>query len=248
MPFEVAVFIAFALIVGSAMFLLLRAERARMAKREDDLRRDASARGWTFQARREGGNYIQQWSGTTDFVSWRAEHVQLPSKKNRGNQHRARWWADTTRGPGHPILLMGVPKGKEQASFTVAQGDGLMARMAQKVAGMALDFSLDHYFGKDAGNLVDAAALKPVEGATVPGFIVRAIDPSEASRALFSGLQGAVTAAMRDPQCALADDTHRPWVLLLPRQVSLGRMTGMQTTADVVRMVRAGVAVALTQR
>jgi hypothetical protein len=164
-----------------------------------------------------------EWSGTTDFVAWSAEYVHPPNQKNRGSS-RARWWAETTRGPAQPILLMGVPAGKENPAAGFAQGESLFARLAQSLAGMAFDSAVDRYFGKEAGTMVDAGKLKPVDGATLPGFIVRAGDPAEGARVLFAGVRGAIETATRDPQSALSDEAHRPWVLLLGRQVAIAKM------------------------
>ena len=56
---------------------------------------------------------------------------------------------------------MGVPQGQELPALKLAQGEGLLASMAQKAAGFALDKSLDAYFGEAAGQALRGRACPP---------------------------------------------------------------------------------------
>ena len=211
---------------------------------EADLLRDATARGWTFSKSRDGHLITFQWQGTTDFTSWNAVYVWCPRRRFGHPRHCARWWAETTRGPGQPMVLLGMPMGTEGKAETGSPFDGFAARLGGDAVMNAFGTAVDWHFR--AG--VDAASMKPAAGATAPGFFVRSADPAEASRVLASGVQGVLSDAVRNPQSALSDNDARPWVLLESRRTTLARLTAMDTTAAVERMVRAGVAIAATQR
>ena len=86
-----------------------------------------------------------------------------------------------------------------------------------------------------------------MDGVNVPGFVVMALDPSEASRLLFQGLDKKLEAATHDADSALSD-ARRPWALLWPQGIVLGRMDVIRRTADVERLVRGGVALAKAAR
>lgn len=241
MTSDLAIGLSFALLALTVAVALSRLERARRERREEAFRSEARARGWQFEAADEGAFRVMRWRGITDHVTWTAEYRRRTRKRNQrhGSPFRFVWWADTLRGPSSPILFMGVPRGKETPAFRFAQGDGLVARLAQKAAGFSLDLSISMYFGPDAGNQVDAGALKPVEPGAPPGFVVMATDPSEGTRLLLGGWSEAMSAQTRDVQSALSDE-QRPWVLLLPRRVSLARMGAIRSAADVERFARAG--------
>ncbi len=241
MTSDLAIGLSFALLGLAVAVALNRLERARRERREEVFRSEARARGWQFEAADEGAFRVMRWRGVTDHVTWTAEYRRRARKRHRrrGSPFRFVWWADTLRGPSSPVLFMGVPRGKETPALTLAQGDGLVARLAQKAAGFALDLSVSTYFGPDAGNQVDADALKRVEPGAPPGFIVMAADPSEGARLLFGGWTEAMSAQIRDAQSALSDE-DRPWVLLLPRRVSLARMSAIRSAADVEPFAHAG--------
>lgn len=240
---DLAVGLSFALLALIAAVALGRLERARRERREEAFRSEARTRGWQFEAADEGAFRVLRWRGITDGVTWTAEYRRRTRKKSQrhGNPFRFVWWADTLRGPASPVLFMGVPRGKETPALRIAQGDGLVARLAQKAAGFSLDLSVSVYFGPDAGTRVDAGALKPVERGAPPGFIVMAAEPSEGARLLFGGWTEVMSAQTRDVQSALSDE-QRPWVLLLPRRVSLARMGAIGSADDVERFARAGAA------
>ncbi|MEZ5287186.1 MAG: hypothetical protein R2712_20775 [Vicinamibacterales bacterium] len=242
-PATAAFFIGVAGVMGATVMLLTRLSTRQQQEEDAHFRREAQDRGWTFQTDREAAFRIRRWTGVTDGIRWTAESWRAPSRRrNRARfEQRMRWWADTLRGPAKPVLFMGVPAGAETPSFTVADGEGLLSRLAQKAAGLAFDAAVDRYFGREDGALVDAGALRKVEGMAPPGYIVMAGDPSEGTRILFAGMNHAMIAARgdlapADPEDALA------WVLLLPRRVSIARMEAIRTTAELERVARAGAA------
>ena len=242
MTFELAVIVSFALLTLTAVVVFTRLERARRERQEEELRSEARARGWQFVAADEGVFRLVQWRGVTEGIAWTAEYRRRTRKKGQrhARPHRFVWWADTLRGPSSPVLFMGAPQGAEALQLKVARGDGVVARLAQRAAGFAFDLSVTIYFGPEAGAQVDAGALKVTPGAP-PGFVVMAADVSEGSRLLLGGWGDALAAQARNPQSPLSDQ-NRPWVLLMPRRVSLARMGAVTSAADVERFARAGAA------
>jgi hypothetical protein len=140
---------------------------------------------------------------------------------------------------------MGVGQGQETPNVALAQGDGLLASMAQKVAGFALDKALDAHFGADAGQKVDARTLRVVDTVRAPGFIVLAADAVQGAFWLQQAGHGAVIDALvRDATSPFADEVHRPWVMWLESRVYLSRMAPVSAVSEVERLVRAGAALA----
>lgn len=235
------VLVAAIVLVGVA---LSRWTRRQNQQRLDALRAGAAARGWSCETSKDGVFDLTRWQGQTDGVRWTAEHRRLRHKrKGQTRIHNVRWWADGFGGPTSPLLLMGVPQGQETPAVKLAQGDGLLASMAQKAAGFALDKSLDTYFGEAAGQQVDARALRMVEGAALPGFIAMAVDTNVGAFWLNQvGHRAAIEAEVRNGSSALSDEVDRPWVLLLGPRVNLARMAPVTSVEDMERLVRAGVA------
>jgi hypothetical protein len=128
------------------------------------------------------------------------------------------------------VVCMAVKKGGERYTFQVAQGDGMLARLAQKAAGSMFDKFLDIYFGEEVGKEVDAAALRRVESAATPGYIVMAADKDEGARVLEHGLKSGLG------QLQLADT----WVCLRRDGVSLARTQRIKEISDVDALVQAG--------
>lgn len=244
---DFAIVVAFLVLSVTIVFLLRMLASRRQQAQADDMRAQAGSRGWTFEAVREGAYQVHRWRGATDGIEWVAESMETPSRNSKHQTRLARWRTTSIRGPLTVIVCMGVPEGKEKPDVAVAQGDGWLATLARKAAGFALDIALTRYFGDEAGLAIDAAALRPVEGAIVPGFVVMALDPSEASRLLFQGLDKKLEAATHDPDSALSD-ASRPWALLWPQGIGLGRMDVLRRTADVERFVHGGVALAKAAR
>lgn len=232
-------------------WVLWRATRGVRMHREQQqgaLAADAAARGWTFEQGSDGLFDLMRWSGATEGVRWTAEYRRGRRRKSAGpsRAHRLRWWTEGVGGPASPLLFMGVPRGQETPAVQLAQGDGLLATMAQKAAGFALDQSLDVHFGEALGRQVDARELRMVDGAALPGFIVRAADAGQGRAWLDRfGHRPAFGAQVTDPASAFSDEQHRPWVLLLGPQLSLSQPVPVRSTDDLARLVRAGVA--LTQ-
>lgn len=248
MSTDVAIVIAYALLALVGALLVRHLAARREQAQADELKRLASSRGWTFEATVEKGFRVHRWHGATEAIPWVLEAV-VARAGGRSSQRRryTRWRTTSTRGPLATILCMGAREGQEKATARVATGDGWFASLARTAAGRMLDTALDGYFGDEAGTAVDATALRPVEGAGVPGFIVMALDPAEASRLLVDGLAAKLAEAARDRESALSDRA-RPWVLLRPEGINLGRADLAQTIGDVERFVRAGVAVARAAR
>jgi hypothetical protein len=206
------------------------------------MRQAASARGWKFDSRFTRGKRIHTWAGTTDGITWRAEMMPTTSKgDNRPHQqYVSRWHGDFSPGINGPIFLMGVPKGKEVPAFAIAEGDGLIAKLAQKAAGFALDKGIDIYFGEDAGKDVDAATLHRVNAPSLPGFIVMAADKNEGARILSQGLEAALVTAIGDKTSVFANE-NRPSILLRPHGISMARMAKFADVNELDAYVRAGV-------
>lgn len=241
MSFEASLVVAFFIIFTAVIVVASRQGRARQQAREEELRQAASARGWTFSSAHERGHRIYRFFGTTDGVAWEAESAkQVAGGKNRERRRVARWHGKWAPGLSAPMVAMGVPKGKEDLSFQVAQGDGFFARMAQKAAGFAFDKAIDVFFGPEIGAEVDAGTLKHVNEPSVPGFIFMAGNVDEAKRLLAEGLQRALQDATHSNTNVLADD-DRPYLLLRPNGISLARMEEFRDIQDVEQFVRSGV-------
>jgi hypothetical protein len=243
MTYEASIIVAVTVLVATVVFLIASYAAKKRAAQEEELKQQASRRGWTFETERRRGYRVRRWRGTLDGVAWMAESSERPGGHNRRPIRRSHWRTTSSRGPAAPILCMGVPEGKENPSTKVAQGEGMFAHLAVKITSMALDGSLDSYFGDDVGREVDAAALKRVPSTTIPRFVVMAADIASAARVLFLGLSNALTAGSADPMSVLGANT-RPWVLLWKDGVSLGQMKAFTTTEEVERFARAGSALA----
>lgn len=239
--FPILALVAAIVLVGVAMS---RWTQRQNRQRQDALRAESAARGWSCETSIEGVFDLTRWQGQTDGVRWTAEHHRLRHKrKGQTRTHNIRWWADGFHGPTSPVLLMGVPKGQETLTVKLAQGEGLLASMAQKAVGFALDKSLDTFFGEEAGQQVDARTMQVVENPTLTGFIVMAVSADQGAFWLDQqGLRAVVEAQVGDAASALSDDEGRPWVLWLGRRVSLARRAPVTSVNDLERLVRAGVA------
>ncbi len=244
MPFEAALVVAFIILVASLVGILIFAGMRRRAAKEEELRRVASARGWTFATANEKGYRVHRWSGSTDGVSWQAESLRYADSSNKTSKRRqiARWHGAWSPGISGAVVCMGVPKGKENLGAGVSGGEGYFAKLAQKPVGFAFDKAIDLYFGDAPGKEVDAGAMQRVEAIKVPGYVVMAADKGEGERILAQGLEAALIAAAKDTGSMLADDS-RPWILLRPRAVSLARTERIRDVNELERLIRAGVEV-----
>ncbi|HEX8028970.1 MAG TPA: hypothetical protein VF491_10935 [Vicinamibacterales bacterium] len=247
MPFEAALVFAAVIILVSLIGLITIVAIRRQRAREEEMQRAAAARGWQFESRAEKGYRVHRWTGTTDGVSWRAESLRQSSgRENSRRREAARWHGAWSPGINGAIVCIGLPKGKETPAFAVAQGDGLIAQLAQKAAGFALDKALDAYFGDEAGTEVDAAKLHRVE-TTTPGFYVMAAEKSEGARIMKEGLEKSLADASRDASSLLSDE-KRPWILLRPATLSLGRQTRFRDIDELERFIHTGVALMRTSK
>jgi hypothetical protein len=242
MSFQAALIIASFVIFVAVFFVLARLSKGRIQQKEEDLRKAATLRGWTFDKKQDRGYRIYHFSGTTEGVAWEAESLQLLAGGNRHQRRRhiARWHGRWNPGVNAPIVALGVPKGKELMGAGVAQGDGFLARMAVKAAGFAFDKAIDVYFGHEIGEQIDAGQLRRVEHPAAPGFIVMAGNVDEASRILSEGLQRALVDASNTPGNVLAD-TDRPYVLVRSQGISLARMEQLRDVSELDQFVKAGI-------
>lgn len=243
MPFEVALFIAFFIIVAGAIVTVAIVASRKQAAREEELKQAASARGWKFESTLDKGYRVHRWTGSTDGVSWVAESLRLSTGGNnrQRRRHIARWHGTWSPGINGAIVVMGVPKGKEVLGATIAGGDGFFARLAQKAAGFAFDKAIDVYFGDTLGKQVDAGTMHRADAEKAPGFIVMAADKDEGTRILSQGFEKALVDASNDKASILSTD-DRPWILLLPHSISLARMEELRDINELDGFVRAGIA------
>jgi len=235
------------ILVASLMGILLFAASRHLAAQEDEYKRVASARGWTFESTNEKGYRVHRWTGTTDRIPWVAEQLMQTGNKKRGRKrHIARWHGVWSPGLNGAIVAMGVPRGKEETGTTLAAGESFLAKMAQKAAGVAFDQAIDVYFGAEAGKDVDAGALHRLDGKT-SGFIVMAADKEEGVRVLHEGLEWALGEASSDTSSVLSDE-DRPWILLRPKAVSIARLERFRDINEIESFIRAGISLTRTSK
>ena len=242
MSSEAATFLALFIIVTSIFIVLARISKGRLQQKEEELRKSAILRGWTFDSKLDSGYRIHRFSGTTDGVAWEAESAKLVAggNKRQRRRHIARWHGKWSPGVSAPIVGMGVPKGKEVIGTTIAGGDGFFARMAQKAAGLMFDKAIDVYFGKEIGDRIDAEELRRIENVAIPGFILMAKDVAEGTRILNEGLQRALVDATNDKSNVLSEE-DRPWVLVHAQGISMARMEQFRDVGEVDQFIQAGV-------
>ncbi len=115
MSFQAALIIASFVIFVAVFFVLARLTKGRIQEKEEDLRKAAMLRGWTFEKKTERGYRIYRYTGTTEGVAWEAESAMLVAGGNhhRRRRHIARWHGKWSPGVTAPIVGLGVPKGKE---------------------------------------------------------------------------------------------------------------------------------------
>lgn len=242
MTVEAALIVATALLILSFVGILVFAASRKQKAQDEELQRAASARGWKFEATTEKGYRVQRWTGVTDGVPWTAESLRHGAGGNTRQKrtHIGRWHAAYSPGIAHPMVAMGLPKGKEELGKSVADGDGFFARLVQRAAGFAFDKAIDVYFGHDPGKEVDATTMQRVD-TKIPGFVVMANDKAEGARVMQQGLESALLTATNDTSSLLSDE-DRPWILLRPNAVSLARMERIRDVNELEGFVRAGVA------
>lgn len=208
------------------------------------MQQTAATRGWSLDSGQEGGYHVDRWKGTTDGISWVAESLRQISG-GKGKRHRARhisrWSAAFTPGVNQPIVCIGVTKGQERISTSVAEGDGLLATLAQKAVAFAFDSALDVYFGDAATQGIDPAKMHRVDGQRIPGYIVMATDEGEGTRVLSEGIERILTGSIADASSILSENV-RPWILIRQDSISLARMELQRNESDVERFTQAGVA------
>jgi len=247
MPVQLAIPVAAFIVIASLIGIAIFAASRRRAAQEDELKRVASARGWTFDSTLEKGYRVHRWSGTTDGISWSAESLKQTRGKNHERKRQiARWHGHWNPGINGAIVAMGMPKGKQELGHTMAEGEGFFATLAKKAAGFAFDKAIDVYFGDAAGKDVDAGAMHRIATKT-PGFVVLAADKSEGARVLQQGLEQALVEAGSDKGSILSND-DRPWILLRPKAISIARMERFRDITEIESFIRAGVALTRTSK
>jgi hypothetical protein len=241
LSFEASLIVAAFILFTTLLVLLAFVANRRRQAQEEEMQRAASSRGWTFESIMERGFRVHRWTGSTEGVAWTAESLQRVSGGNKHQRrlHIARWHGGWTTGPAQPILFMGMPKGSEIPAFSVAQGEGFFAQMAQKAAGYAFDKAVDLYFGETIGRQVDATVMRRVN-ADMPGFIVMATDVHEGERFLGQGFERALVDASND-RGSLLSEKNRPWVLMRKEGVSLARMERFKDINEIDSFIHAGV-------
>lgn len=243
MSFEDELVVLAIIAVAAIVTLSILVSRRRRRVEEEELAKAALARGWKFSTDSEKGYRVHRWSGTTDGISWVAESLRHQSDANSRGVRRyvGRWHGTFSPGINGAIVAIGVPKGKEVPTFEIPQSDNVIAKLAQKAAGFALDKAVDVYFGLAAGKEVDAGVLARVDSHTVPGYMVMAADKAEGARVLSQGLERTLIDAVNDRTSVMSEADH-PWVLLRPKAISLARMQRLRNLDDIERLTRAGIA------
>lgn len=233
------------ILMSTFVGLVVLITRRQRQAREDAMRDEASARGWQFESVFEKGSRIHRWRGTTDGVNWTAESISSAKNSSHPDRrgHVSRWHGAFSPGLNTPMVLMGMPRGKEVPSFSVAQGDGMLATLAQKAAGFAYAKALSIHFGVEASTEVDASTLHHVTQPAVPGCLPMAADVDEASRVLMDGCARAISVYVGDPTSLLGHD-DRPWILVRPRALSLARLEKFHDVRDIERFIRTGIGLA----
>lgn len=250
MSAQTAIIVAGVILVITAIAMIVFVTSRQQQAKEEELRRAATTRGWQFESKLERGYRVHRYTGSSEGVSWVAESLQQAAgSKNRSERHRhiARWHGNWSPGINGAILVMGLPRGKEELGKTIAAGDGFFAKLAQKAVGFALDKVVDVYFGDGPGKEVDAQTMHRIDASKVPGYVVMAADKDEGARILAQGLESALTAAANDKGSVLGGE-DRPWILLRPHAISLARMERFRDVSDIEACVRAGVALTRTSK
>jgi hypothetical protein len=249
MSFQAALILSFIILITTVVGMTALITSRRQAAKEEEMKREASARGWQFETRREKGYRIHRWTGTTEGVSWVAESlVQAAGGKGRQERRRhiARWHGNWSPGINGAIVAMGLPKGTDKLETTIAAGESWVAKLAQKAVGFALDKAIDVYFGDGPGKEVDAGAMHRIE-TKIPGFVVMAADKDEGARVLAQGLEKALADATNDKASVMSNE-QRPWILLRPHAVSLARMERFRDVNEIEGFIRAGMALTRTSK
>ena len=70
----------------TALAIIVMLTRRRLAAKEEELRQQASMRGWTLQRAREGAFRVQRWTGTTDGIAWIVESVEGQHSRSHGHE------------------------------------------------------------------------------------------------------------------------------------------------------------------
>lgn len=249
MPFEVALVVAGVILVASTIGMIVFVASRQQQAKEEELKRAASTRGWQFESKLERGYRVHRYTGSSDGVSWVAESLEKAAgnKSHERHRHIARWHGNWSPGITGAILVMGLPRGKEELGKTIAAGEGFFAKLAQKAVGFALDKAVDVYFGDGPGKEVDAQTMHRMDGSKIPGFVVMAADKDEGARILSQGLESALIAAASDKGSVLGGE-DRPWILFRPHAISLARMERFRDVNEIDAFASAGLALTRTSK
>lgn len=207
-------------------------------QQSDAITAAAARKGWEVEFATDGAYKVTRFRGTTDEVRWVAETRRWSDNERTHWPNVTRWHAATAHGPATPILI--VRDRSELARVLDASSSGLgamVANLASSVSGSITDV----LFGREAGAVVDIAAMRAVPGASMPHFTVLAADPADALRVLKGGVADAVARVARNSGSILAAD-NAPALLLTPTGVHLARKMAL-TVPDAERFASAGAAV-----
>ena len=80
---EAAIILAIFIITTAFILLVSRYSKGQLQARDDELKKAASLRGWTFDTKTAGGYRIYTFTGATDGVSWVAESAKSVINPNR---------------------------------------------------------------------------------------------------------------------------------------------------------------------
>ena len=251
MTFNAAIVTATMILSITAVIMIIVVSRRRLAAQDEELRQQASMRGWTFLRAREGRFRVQRWTGITDGVAWIAEslesnqggtHGRAAARRRRVTRWRTApsWTPPTGAFLAAPIVVMGVPEGQGMLPLPPAEGGGWIVTLAQKAVSFAIDKAIEHYFGDEAGREIDAGALQRVTGDSTPGYVVMAADPDAAARLLFQGLSAALANGSTNSSSVLSDK-ERPSILLWNKGIVVARVDHASSAEQIERYARAGV-------
>ena len=240
-------------VIGGAILLLAFVialqilERRRLAARDEAFTREAAMRGWRYSSTARPGTRWERWQGAGLAGPWSVEITEHRGRK-RPALRVMRWWNGGADAPGPtagPIILL-LPIGDETRLplQSGALGTGVLGRMAEGAARMALAMGVDHHFGPLGSIQGRTLERLDADQPMIEGFAVLADPEDEARRRLTPDLVAALRRAFPAagwPGRAI----HQPWVTVHGDRVAIACVSRLApTAADVAALVEAGTLVA----
>src|SRR5688572_18947648 len=111
MSFEASLLVALVIAFTAVVVVMIRVTKGRLEAEEEELRKAALLRGWTFEERTEPGYRIYRFTGTTEGVAWEAESARPLAGYDHDGQHRlhvAKWHGKWSPGVTAPIVGIAV--------------------------------------------------------------------------------------------------------------------------------------------